>query len=229
MFPVYQFDQKIKRRGRPCASERHNNELLEKRLTSLIHSEDEFTKSNIMPFIVKRQRRVRANDRERNRMQTLNDALNELKDHLPIDFLVSELGSDLDNSGSIETNGKKNKKKSNEEKLTKIDTLKLATKYIRLLTDILNEENASDQNTVYTSSSGSSPVSPNVNFWHGNNDSRAIYAYKNQNYQNNFSYNTNQLNQNGYFNCNQEKFDYHQNGSLRNHGFNHNFTSFNYF
>ena len=132
MFPCYQFEQKLKRRGRPCASERFNNEMMEKRLTSLIHSDDEFTKSNIMPFIVKRQRRVCANDRERNRMQTLNEALNELKDHLPLDFLVSELGSDLDNSSSTETNGKKSRKKSSEEKLTKIDTLKLATKYIRM-------------------------------------------------------------------------------------------------
>lgn len=155
------FDQKMKRRGRPCASERHNNELLEKRLTSLINSDDEFTKSNIMPFIVKRQRRVRANNRERNRMQTLNEALNDLKEHLPIEFLMSEFGSDLDNSYSSDT--KKQKKKPGEEKLTKIDTLRLASRYIGFLTEILNQENDRIRSTSNSSESDSN--SPVINNW----------------------------------------------------------------
>ena len=81
-----------KRRGRPCATERRHNELIQQKFTNMINSTclnesyEEFTKLNVIPFIVKRQRRSRANDRERNRMETLNSALNALKQHLPMEM-----------------------------------------------------------------------------------------------------------------------------------------------
>lgn len=79
-----------KRRGRPCATERRNNELIQEKFTNLIRSanchSDELTRNKLMPFIVKRQRRSRANDRERGRMDQLNVALGKLKEHLPIEL-----------------------------------------------------------------------------------------------------------------------------------------------
>lgn len=63
--------------------------------------------------VVKRQRRVKANDRERNRMHNLNEALERLRKHLP--------GGKDDN------------------KMTKIETLKSAQEYIQTLSRILKE------------------------------------------------------------------------------------------
>ena len=63
--------------------------------------------------IVKRTRRVRANDRERSRMHGLNDAMDELRKHIP-------------NDGSA-------------GKMTKIDTLRTAANYIRVLKLMLGE------------------------------------------------------------------------------------------
>lgn len=61
-----------------------------------------------------RIKRLKANDRERNRMQNINYMLKLLKSLLPIEF------------------------NENEERLTKIETLKLATDYIAQLTHMLN-------------------------------------------------------------------------------------------
>ncbi|CAF1113049.1 unnamed protein product, partial [Brachionus calyciflorus] len=230
MFPLLPLDHKLKRRGRPCASERYNNEILEQKLTSLINSDDDFTKSNIMPFIVKRQRRVRANDRERNRMQTLNEALDVLKDHLPIDFLVSEFGSDLDNSGSSET--KKSRKKCGEDKLTKIDTLKLATKYIGLLTDILNEENGNYRNINYTNSSGSSSSSPIMSAWSQDNRNLNYYNHVNKNTMVNFSTNPNNpvgLYSDFYSKSQVTKVDFSQNNMENNQWTYNSFNNIKYY
>jgi hypothetical protein len=162
----------VKRRGRPCASERYNNELMQQKLTSIVNSNrdinDDFARLNVIPLIMKRQRRVRANDRERNRMQTLNEALFVLQQHLPIDFLLSLNlipTQSLDSSISSDSNAntKSKNKKSQEPKLTKIDTLKLATKYIEMLTNFLREDDLKSSNSsnqtasVSSSSSSSSP------------------------------------------------------------------------
>lgn len=82
-----------KRRGRPCAIERRRNELIQLKFTSLINSgmSGDLAKYNVVPFIQKRQRRSKANDRERGRMGTLNNALDILKKHLPIDLYVFKL------------------------------------------------------------------------------------------------------------------------------------------
>ena len=149
----------VKRRGRPCASERYNNDLIQQKLTDLINSpnskiSEDFARLNVIPFIVKRQRRVRANDRERNRMQTLNEALVALQNCLPLDFLIankslitnlnntSDSFSSDSNTNSNIINNNKSKTVNDSTKLTKIDTLKLATKYIEFLTNTLNEDTA---------------------------------------------------------------------------------------
>ncbi|RNA10068.1 neurogenin-2 [Brachionus plicatilis] len=215
MHSLVPVDQKLKRRGRPCASERYNNELLEKRLTSMINSDDEFTKSNIMPFIVKRQRRVRANNRERNRMQNLNEALNVLKEHLPLEFLMSEFSSDLDNS--VSSDSKRQKKKSGEEKLTKIDTLRLATRYIGLLTELLNQDNDSIRSTSHSSESNSN--SPVINPWSmmSQPNDMQFYPRQDRNYQN-FSLNSNGSYLNSVYSNNhtQNGFYHQENHSLNN-------------
>lgn len=165
-----------KRRGRPCAVERYNNELMQQKLVNLINSTDEYTKLSIMPIVVNRQRRVRANVREKNRMQTLNQALNVLKKHLPIDLLLNYQSShDTDDNNMTICTTKTSssmsalKRKSLEHKLTKIDTLKLATKYVSILTDLLNDQHGkidskkipinSFSNNNYTSSLSSTPSS----------------------------------------------------------------------
>jgi hypothetical protein len=67
-------------------------------------------------ILVKRQRRLKANDRERNRMKNLNNMLHELKSLLPYEFESSP----------------------SDDKLTKIETLRMATQYIIDLTTLLN-------------------------------------------------------------------------------------------
>ena len=124
-----------RRRGRPCALERQNNDLLQAQLSSMISQsqfdfDSDFAKLNILPFITRRQRRARANDRERSRMQTLNEALDVLKSMLPIDYLLTE---------EVESDGQRKGECQSSPKLKKIDTLKLATKYIRILTELLND------------------------------------------------------------------------------------------
>ncbi|KAK7111463.1 hypothetical protein V1264_011089 [Littorina saxatilis] len=63
--------------------------------------------------VVKRGRRVRANDRERSRMHGLNDAMDELREHIPQD--------------------------GGAGKMTKIDTLRTAANYIRVLKMLLGD------------------------------------------------------------------------------------------
>ena len=82
-----------KKRGRPCALERHRNELIQQKVTNLINTgvSDNISNHNIVPFILKRQRRSKANDRERGRMGTLNNALGVLKKHLPEELYAFKL------------------------------------------------------------------------------------------------------------------------------------------
>lgn len=139
-----------RKRGRPCAVERMRNEMMQQRLTSMINSNQvpsaEFAKFNILPLIVKRQRRVRANDRERNRMVSLNGALKVLREHLPVEYLVD----DQVEANQYEFMEANKRKKSSNIKLTKIDTLRLATKYISILTDLLNENDSDASNKLVT-------------------------------------------------------------------------------
>ena len=168
-----------KRRGRPCASERYNNELIQQKLTSLINSpcttiSEDFARLNVIPFIVKRQRRVRANDRERNRMQTLNEALLILQQCIPAEFLSlnrnmitnlnntsDSVSSDSNCNASNQHSHKHHKGQIDSTKLTKIDTLKLATKYIEFLASLLHDECSPCYKTSPTISSTSVSSSPN--------------------------------------------------------------------
>lgn len=68
---------------------------------------------------IKKIRRVKANDRERNRMHNLNEALDRLRKHLPAS--------------------------KDESKMTKIETLKSAQEYIQALSRLLMETNNSVQ------------------------------------------------------------------------------------
>lgn len=80
------------------------------------HDRQETTTTRITSggrVVVKRLRRVKANDRERNRMHNLNEALDRLRKHLPC--------------------GKE------DGKMTKIETLKSAQEYIQALSRLLEE------------------------------------------------------------------------------------------
>lgn len=67
---------------------------------------------------IKKTRRLKANDRERNRMHSLNNALEKLRVVLPAN--------------------------SDETKLTKIETLRVAIMYIQKLTEVLNDPSIQD-------------------------------------------------------------------------------------
>ena len=178
-----------KRRGRPCASERYNNELIQQKLTDLINSpntnvNDDFARLNVIPFIVKRQRRVRANDRERNRMQNLNEALIVLQQSLPLEFLNANknLITNLNNTSdsfSSDSNSNQSKAKakniSESAKLTKIDTLKLATKYIEHLANLLSDDSNVVTPPIISSSTTSASGSPNWNNSYNQPSSLNIY------------------------------------------------------
>lgn len=75
------------------------------------------TTGNPEKIIIKRIRRVKANDRERNRMHNLNEALDRLRKHLPV--------------------------AKDDTKMTKIETLKSAQEYIQALSRLLLEANNS--------------------------------------------------------------------------------------
>jgi hypothetical protein len=81
---------------------------------------------------LKHHRRSRANDRERTRMRLLNEALEHLRTLLPIDQTAYYSSTDSSSHGPII-----------EDKLTKIETLRTASAYIRLLTDLLEDNNPS--------------------------------------------------------------------------------------
>lgn len=95
----------------------------------------------ILASELRRHRRSRANDRERTRMRSLNEALEHLRTLLPIDascFYSST--NDSSHSGPIV-----------EDKLTKIETLRTASAYIRLLTNLLEDnDNNSSTSTSYS-------------------------------------------------------------------------------
>jgi hypothetical protein len=88
----------------------------------------------ILATELKYHRRSRANDRERTRMRLLNEALEHLRTLLPMDSPAYY--SSADSSMSSPTM---------EDKLTKIETLRTASAYIRLLTDLLDDSSQSSK------------------------------------------------------------------------------------
>lgn len=194
-----------KKRGRPCALDRYKTELIQQKFTNILNNKslnDEFTKTSILPFIVKRQRRQRANNRERSRMQTLNGALHVLKQHLPMDlYLQSKTNaqSQADELVQAETTKSKraNENLNNQAKMTKIDTLKFAAEYIKLLTSVLNDSNSSKDmnsngfNSSFTSDSSTcSTVCSSTNCMDYKTVNYNYYYsyYNHHNYSNNFIY-----------------------------------------
>jgi hypothetical protein len=113
-------------------------------------------------IIIKRQRRLKANDRERNRMKNLNKMLQLLKSLLPFE---------LNNESSM------------DDRLTKIETLKMATCYIAQLTQLLK---LSDQQETtggsILSSPSSSTSSPSIQM--NNNDIIKYEKFDNYYYNN---------------------------------------------
>lgn len=94
----------------------------------------------ILATHLKYHRRSRANDRERTRMRSLNEALEHLRTLLPIDSTPYYSSTDSSsNHGPIV-----------EDKLTKIETLRTASAYIRLLTDLLEDNNHSSTSNLYS-------------------------------------------------------------------------------
>jgi hypothetical protein len=111
---------------------------------------------------LKRHRRSRANDRERTRMRSLNEALEHLRTLLPLDSLAYYSSTDSSNHGSVV-----------EDKLTKIETLRTASAYIRLLTDLLEDNNPPSTCNSYSynmsahqQSSYYSYVPPSCSYYH---------------------------------------------------------------
>jgi hypothetical protein len=93
----------------------------------------------ILATELKRHRRSRANDRERTRMRLLNEALEHLRTLLPIDSTSCYSSTDSSNHGPIV-----------EDKLTKIETLRTASAYIRLLTNLLEDSNHPSTSNLYS-------------------------------------------------------------------------------
>lgn len=87
---------------------------------------------------LKRHRRSRANDRERTRMRLLNEALEHLRTMLPLDSNTCYSSADSSSHGTIM-----------EDKLTKIETLRTASAYIRLLTDLLDDNQPPSASSCY--------------------------------------------------------------------------------
>ncbi|OQR68761.1 neurogenin-1-like, partial [Tropilaelaps mercedesae] len=79
----------------------------------------------------KRSRRLRANDRERNRMHHLNDALDQLRTVLPV--CISPPSSSSPDAGSPECSSDAGVDQDSRLKLTKIETLRFAHNYIYAL------------------------------------------------------------------------------------------------
>ncbi|CAF0720609.1 unnamed protein product [Rotaria sp. Silwood1] len=90
----------------------------------------------ILATELKHHRRSRANDRERTRMRLLNEALEHLRTLLPIDTSSYYTSNDSSNHVPIA-----------EDKLTKIETLRTASAYIRLLTDLLEGDSKTSSTT----------------------------------------------------------------------------------
>lgn len=75
---------------------------------------------------LKKNRRLKANDRERNRMHTLNKALERLRDKLPVSGTSSIVATNNEETMSNCAN-----------KLTKIETLRYSVNYIQALKNLL--------------------------------------------------------------------------------------------
>lgn len=88
--------------------------------------------ANVPKIVVKRERRVKANDRERNRMHNLNEALDKLRKHLPTT--------------------------RDDTKMTKIETLRSAREYIQRLSKLLLATDTGNSSSLSVSTSSVSSL-----------------------------------------------------------------------
>lgn len=131
---------------------------------------------------LKKNRRLKANDRERNRMNTLNRALDSLREILPVHVLTNS-----------------NEESSNcPNKLTKIETLRFASNYIFALKNLLQIEldpNKSGELDLPQAAMEAAAASLQSN---SNSPSRQTHHYNLNNSQNRFTdfssiFNTNSM------------------------------------
>lgn len=85
---------------------------------------------------LKKNRRMKANDRERNRMHTLNRALERLRDILPVAGTMAAVAASASNGNETGDDTMSNC----ANKLTKIETLRFANRYILELSTMLQRD-----------------------------------------------------------------------------------------
>lgn len=89
------------------------------------------TRSNTKSIIIKAKvRRNKANARERNRMHQLNDAFDRLRQYIPLQQQTPQFSQHLQESNDDSSI-------NNNQKLSKIETLRLAKNYIATLAHLL--------------------------------------------------------------------------------------------
>ncbi|XP_022657970.1 neurogenic differentiation factor 1-like [Varroa jacobsoni] len=122
-----------------CALQENIESFPQKRKNSMSYQcHDEATvMDSIVQHKAKRSRRLRANDRERNRMHNLNDALDRLRTVLPVCVTPSSSSPAVSQDSSLSEHMDVNMERDDPLKLTKIETLRFAHNYIYALTKTL--------------------------------------------------------------------------------------------
>ncbi|XP_027203240.2 uncharacterized protein LOC113797106 [Dermatophagoides pteronyssinus] len=105
------------------------------------------SKSPSLVVKLKRNRRLKANDRERNRMHMLNKALERLRSVLPSSFTENiDNNNDNNNNDNFSDDGNNSQHSSNQNnKMTKIETLRFAHDYIWALSETLRSLDSQQQ------------------------------------------------------------------------------------
>ena len=120
------------------------------------------SKSPSLVVKLKRNRRLKANDRERNRMHMLNKALERLRSVLPSSFTENiDNNNDNNNNDNFSDDGNNSQHSSNQNnKMTKIETLRFAHDYIWALSETLRSLDSQQQqhDQIISPTTLSSPI-----------------------------------------------------------------------